>query len=114
MTNEAERVLANWISEAMSPDGQLPAGVSVSSWVAGKFLRWWRKDAEGDIEDCLGQAETALAVIRHELELLGGWQKFGEALHECMHLGDALADLREAFSHRKVGSATELGTDAND
>jgi hypothetical protein len=97
MTDEVERVLANWISEAISPAGQLPPGVSRSQWVAENFLRWWRNDVEGRLGDSLQQAEGAMAAIRSELDRLGGWPQFGEALHECTHLADALADLRAAI-----------------
>jgi hypothetical protein len=42
----------------------------------------------------LGDAEAAASGIHHELVRQGGWEKFGEALHEHCHLLEALADLR--------------------
>ncbi len=42
----------------------------------------------------LGDAEAALRGIETELHRQGGWEKFGEALHECAHLKDALSSLR--------------------
>jgi hypothetical protein len=97
MTDEVERVLANWIEIALTPPGSLPPDVAPARWVAEKFLRWWRNDFEESLDQSIGQAEIALARVRSELDRLGGWDKFGEALHECIHLGDALAELRAAL-----------------
>ena len=96
MTAEVERVLANWIEQAMPPPGQLPPDVPPARWVSEKFLRWWRQDFESHLDEWLGDAEISLARVRAELDRLGGWDKFGEALHECAHLGDALHSLRSA------------------
>jgi hypothetical protein len=42
----------------------------------------------------LEEAERAASAIRQELLRQGGWEKFGEAMHEHCHLSEALADLR--------------------
>ena len=97
MTGEVERVLTNWIELALSPVCQLPNDVSPASWVSEKFLRWWRKDFEANLDDTIRDAEMALEGIRAELERLGGWEKVGDALHECIHLRDALNDIRRAI-----------------
>jgi hypothetical protein len=97
MKDQVEAVLTNWIQAAISPPGQLPKDVSPGEWVADKFLRWWRSDIEGHLDESLGDAERALEGVRCELNRLGGWEKFGEALHECIHLGDALSTLRQTL-----------------
>jgi hypothetical protein len=97
MVEDVERILANWIEMALSPTGQLPPDVPPSRWIAEKFIRWWRSDFESHLDEDLGDAERALGTIRDELMRLGGWENFGEALHECIHLGDALGALRSAL-----------------
>ncbi len=94
MPNEIEQVLINWIDEAPSPVGQLPADSTPAKWIASRFLSWWRQYFEGRIDESFGDAERALGGIQLELHRHGGWDKFGEALHECIHLKDALEDLR--------------------
>lgn len=93
-STEIELVLANWIEEAQSSSGILPPGTKPSKWVAERFLHWWRKSHDQVIDDSLGDAEAALRGIETELHRQGGWEKFGEALHECAHLKDALSSLR--------------------
>ncbi len=95
-TNEIEQVLANWIAQAMSPEGKLDAGIEPSEWVARQFLKWWNKDA---VERPLEDAGIAVRKIRSELERLGGWNnpQFEDAMHELIHLNDALAELRGAL-----------------
>jgi hypothetical protein len=89
-TDEIETVLTNWIGQALSPIGQLPEGATPAGWVAARFSEWWR-DRAGDT---IGDAERAADAVREELMRLGGWDSFGEALHELIHLRDALGDLR--------------------
>ena len=88
--NEIEVVLANWIGQALSSPGQLPHGTDAAEWIASRFVEWWRMQAER----ALGDAEMAASAIRDELTRLGGWESFGEAMHENCHLQDALGDLR--------------------
>ena len=88
--NELELVLANWIGQALSPPGQLSQGTDAAAWIASRFAEWWR----GRAEQALGDAEMAASALRDELTRLGGWESFGEAMHEHCHLQDALADLR--------------------
>jgi hypothetical protein len=101
MNNDVEQVLANWIELALSPSGKLPHDMLPSRWVAEKFLRWWRDDFEGHLDERLSDAETALARIREQLQQQGGWDKFGEALHECAHLSEALEILRGTILPKK-------------
>jgi hypothetical protein len=88
--SEAEAVLANWIEQALSPPGQIQQDVDPAEWVAARFAEWWRERAERPLVD----AERAASAIHDELSRLGGWESFGEALHEHIHLQDALSDLR--------------------
>ena len=88
--NEIEAVLANWISQALSKPGQLPDGTDPAAWAASRFAEWWKVQAER----ALGDAEMAASAIKDELTRLGGWESFGEAMHEHCHLQDALGDLR--------------------
>ncbi len=92
-SEEVRQVLANWIGQALAPSGRLPDGTHPSVWVAARFSVWWGERAEGPLHD----AERAASVIGSELERLGGWEAFGEALHELCHLRDALADLRSVL-----------------
>jgi hypothetical protein len=98
---EIERVLSNWIEQALSPVGTLPPDVTPAQWILEKFLRWWRQDFEDHIDEWIGDAETSLQIITSELNRLGGWEKFGEALHECIHLQDALGSIRHAVLPQK-------------
>src|SRR5262245_40284708 len=88
--SEIESVLANWIERALSPVGHLPPGIDPAAWISCRFAEWWKVRAEGALID----AERAASVIRSELMRSGGWELFGEALHEQIHLQDALANLR--------------------
>jgi hypothetical protein len=92
--SEIESVLANWIEQALSPIGKLPAGVTPSEWVAKNFINWWRTQ----VEYSLGDAELASQRLRDELQRLGGWNKLGEAMEEITHTQEALADLRRILS----------------
>ena len=51
------------------------------------------------VERPLDYAVIATQKIRSELEQLGGWSnpQLGEAMHELIHLSDALAELRAAL-----------------
>ncbi len=89
-TEEVEVVLANWIEQALSQCGQLPANVSASAWVAGRFSEWWRERAA----DSMADAEAAAASVRGELMRLGAWESFGEILDDLSLLDDAHRDLR--------------------
>src|SRR5262245_53553238 len=89
-TNELQEVLANWIREALSPTGEFPEGTDRAEWVATCFARWW----QGRVSESFRDAEDAANAMHHELMRLGGWEKFGDALHEHIHLQDALAELR--------------------
>ena len=88
--DEIESVLRDWIEQALSPIGQLPSGVSPAGWIAARFSAWWH-DRAGDT---IAEAERAARGIRDELMRLGGWEQFGESLHEMIHLQDALTELR--------------------
>jgi hypothetical protein len=89
-SDEVRETLANWIGQALSPVGHLPEDIDPAGWVADRFAAWWRPQ----VQDSLDAAEAALSAVREELMRLGGWEKFGEALHELTHAGDALSDLR--------------------
>ncbi|MFO0950092.1 MAG: hypothetical protein U0835_02865 [Isosphaeraceae bacterium] len=88
--DEVRDVLAQWIRQANSPLGSLPEGTDPADWVADRLTAWWRDQAD----DFLGDAERATGAVRVELMRLGGWEAFGEALHELIHAEDALGDLR--------------------
>ncbi len=88
--DETETVLTNWLQQALSASGELPQGMTPAAWVAARFSEWWRNRAS----DTIGDAERATIAVREELMRLGGWEPFGEALHELIHLQDALGDLR--------------------
>src|SRR5437879_2835549 len=92
-SSDVEQVLANWIAQATTPPGRLAEGTDPARWVARQFFRWWASQAA----DEMAAAEGAMAAVRRELERLGGWSdpRLGEALHELIHAGDALAGLRE-------------------
>lgn len=92
-SEEMKQVLSNWIGHALAPSGHLPAGADPASWVAERIGLWWDERAEKPLHD----AERAASTIGSELERLGGWEAFGEALHELIHLRDALAELRSVL-----------------
>lgn len=97
--NELEVVLAGWIGQALSQSGRLPEGTHAAEWIASHFAEWWR----GRAEEALVDAELSSSAIHQELTRVGGWDSFGEAMHESCHLRDALNDLR-----------TILGLDGNE
>ena len=104
---ELEQVLSNWIDRAISPVGQLEDGQEPANWVAQRFIEWWKSQKVGP---ALSDAESAMQAIRSELESLGGWSnpQLGEALHELIHLRDALGELRtELGSSGDPSSFTE-------
>jgi len=106
VSNEVEQVLSNWIRQATSQPGQLAEGLDPAKWIAHRFLKWWRTDS---VEQPLAEAGLAAQRIRSELERLGGWSnpQLGEAMHELIHLSDAIAELRAA-----LGSTEEPPTPA--
>jgi hypothetical protein len=89
-TDEIETVLTTRFEQALSPIGRLPEGITPAAWVAANFAAWWRDR----VRDAIGDADRAASAVREELMRLGGWETFGEALHEMIHLQDALGDLR--------------------
>jgi hypothetical protein len=89
-SNDVEQVLSNWIREVLSPIGELREGTDPAKWVASRFARWWRDRVKGPLED----AQAAASAIHQELVRQGGWERFGETMHEHCHLSEALADLR--------------------
>ena len=91
--SEIEQVLENWIEEAQSPVGQIADGLSPAAFVAQNFVQWWRNR----LDESLGDVESALCNAREELNRLGGWQKFGEALDEICRSQEGMADLRVAL-----------------
>jgi X-X-X-Leu-X-X-Gly heptad repeat protein len=93
--SEIEQVLANWIAQATSGDGQLADGIDPAKWIATNFVKWWHPL----VDDSLSDAEGAAHRVRDELNRLGGWEnkELGEALHELIHVADALGDLRVAL-----------------
>jgi hypothetical protein len=90
-----EEVLTNWIKQATYAPGKLADGIDPAKWIAEKFVAWW----QSEVEDRLADAELATAGVRAELQRLGGWEnkQLGEALHELIHVSDALSDLRVAL-----------------
>jgi hypothetical protein len=91
---ELEEVLSNWIRQAISSEGELlPKGIEPAKWIAKQFLAWWREQA---VASAVGDAELATARVREELTQAGGFDnpQLGEAMHELIHLSDALAEIR--------------------
>lgn len=100
--DELARVLANWIDQALSPIGELTPGADPATWIAARFAEWWRTRTEEALDD----AEAAASGLRAELERLGGWNAFGQAMHEHRHLEEALAQLRSLMEpSRDAGSS---------
>jgi hypothetical protein len=93
--SEIEAVLANWIAQATSANGQLGEGIDPAQWVATNFVNWWHPK----VDDSLSDAAGAVNRIHDELNRLGGWENkdLGEALHELIHITEALGDLRVAL-----------------
>ena len=97
---EIERVLANWIAQAISGDGKLADGIDPAKWIAANFVSWWHPVAESSLSD----ADLAAHRIRDELTRLGGWKNndLHGTLEELTHLTDALADLRSTLGLHSV------------
>lgn len=89
-SEEVRQVIANWVGQALASPGRLEDGAEPADWVAARLCSWWGVRAE----EPLIEAERAATAIGSELTRLGGWTAFGEALHELVHLRDALDELR--------------------
>ena len=105
-SDDLEQVLSNWIQQATSQPGQLAEGIVPAKWIAHHFLQWWRTEC---VERPITDAGLAVQGIRSELERLGGWNnpQLGEAMHELIHLSDAIAQLRVV-----LGLTTEVSADS--
>jgi X-X-X-Leu-X-X-Gly heptad repeat protein len=88
--SEIRQVLANWIEQANSGTGRLSDGIDPSDWVAKQFTKWW----QAQVDDPLGDAESAAHRLREELARINDPERLDEAMHELTHIQDALADLR--------------------
>lgn len=93
--SEIEKVLANWIAQALDPAGEFAADVDRSKWIANHFLNWWRTRIADDLSDVQG----AILGTRRMLELLdkNAMPEVQEALFELTHADEGLASLRLAF-----------------
>ena len=89
---EFEQVLANWIAQVTTPPGAFAAGIDPPQWVAQQILQWWHPR----VSDTLLDAESGVMSAWYSLEQLGGWSnhELGDALHELIHVRDALGTLR--------------------
>ncbi|MEZ6142142.1 MAG: hypothetical protein R3B84_16395 [Zavarzinella sp.] len=91
--SDIDKVLRNWIDQAISPLGSLPPGTEPAQWVAEHFVAWWRDR----VEDDLCRAEYASQCLRDELSRLNDAERLDEAFHELSHIQDALSDLRASL-----------------
>ncbi|MEM7261082.1 MAG: hypothetical protein AAF488_03765 [Planctomycetota bacterium] len=91
---ELETVLRNWIRSARG-SGELPEGTDEASFVAEKFVQWWREEANASLEE----AEAAALPTERELNRLGGLQnpELESACEESVHLRNALHALRSSL-----------------
>ncbi len=89
---DIERVLANWIREAIESPGSLASGIEPARWAAERFLKWWRAEVAYSLDD----ADRAAGCLRHELQELGGWsnERLAGVMEEMTHLEESLAALR--------------------
>ena len=71
------QALRNWLQQAQSPIGSLPAGMDPIAWVAERFIAYWAgpaRDAIRSIEDSLNEARALCdagagpAEIKAEIE----------------------------------------------
>ena len=92
---EIEEVLSGWVRQALSSNGRLADETDPATWVAQRFLEWFRPQ----VEEALEAVEGTAADIREELQLLrdGTARKFDGVLHEMAHLDDNLAVLRRCL-----------------
>lgn len=103
--HELEEVLTNWLRQANSIEGELlPKGIEPAKWVAKQFLLWWRDHA---VASAVGDAELATVRVREELAQVGGFNnpQLGEAMHELIHLSDALAEIKELLGFKSDDTA---------
>jgi hypothetical protein len=101
--NEIEIVLTNWIRAALYPPGELPAGTDSAAWIASRFIEWWEKEGDpASIKRALEDAESAALALKEELIHRGGWEVYGNLLHEHIHLSEALVELRYFLGLKKI------------
>ncbi len=104
--HEMEQVLSNWIRQATSPEGELlPKGIEPAKWVTKQFLGWWHDQA---VASAVGDAELAAERVRAELVQLGGFSnaELGEAMHELIHLTDALGEIKQCLGLKSDNDAS--------
>ena len=96
---EIQKVLRNWIEQAMSPDGRFVEGIDPPAWVAENFIAWWQKQ----VEDSLGRIQgSAGYLVAEASELAEAATALGVAwdIHEVREalgeLQEKVGDLREA------------------
>lgn len=96
MRDELRTVIANWLRQAGGA-GHLPDGIKTEDWVADQVMDWIEKSLLGEAVDELERAEVSVEGAHEELMRLGGWERFGEALHELTHAQEAVAFVRTAL-----------------
>jgi hypothetical protein len=98
-----ERVLANWLSEAIGSEDRLPPETTPAAWVARRAATWLSEEAGGP----LAEAEGATARLRVALEQAGGWgnPQLADAMDELTHVSEAIGDLRQALGSAGVADA---------
>ena len=98
MRDELRTVVANWLRQA-GGDGQLPEGVAAEGWVADRVMDWIEKNILDEAADELDRAGISVEAAQQELMRLGGWEHFGEALHELAH---AYHDQFLSFNNQRI------------
>src|SRR5262245_60973078 len=91
--DELVKILHNWLREASSPIGSLPAGTDPVEWAVRRFIDYWKRpirNAIDSIEASLSRAEELCdasaphAQIKDEIE--GARQTLDEDLRDHLEL----------------------------
>ena len=81
-------VLASWLREARA-SGEIVGGLDEATYVAERFIAWWREQ----VEESLGQAESFAEQLASELRRARDRGEFEDMTHLLDALGDLRADL---------------------
>jgi hypothetical protein len=90
---EVERVLRNWIAQAMSPTGEFTNDVDRAEWVARNFLAWWEPEVTKRLTAVAGAANS-LGMLFPLLPITRTSEDGDEALDLLEFLLDAVESLK--------------------
>ena len=119
--DELQQQLAKWLTEAMSPIGALPEGMTATEWAARNFIDSWRKPVRVGIDSIENRTECNTLRVASGVESIRsvflGPEGFGVAVGKeggGGGLGCAVAMEAEDGGGAGVGALAHAGVDHED